>query len=678
MEILAPAGSFEALRAAVENGADAVYVGGNRYSARKSAQNFTDEELATAVDYCHLRNSRLYLCCNTLLKETELDEAMAFIRYAYAIGVDALIMQDWGLVRRVRQELPEFPVHASTQMTVTNSDGIAMLERIGASRVVLAREVTAKEIAAIREKTQMELEYFVHGALCISYSGQCLMSSILGGRSGNRGGCAQPCRLPYTLLKNGQPVTETLPLLCPKDLCLADRVQELKNLGVTSLKIEGRMKSPEYVAMVTRIYKQATEGTVSADDIRSMLKFFSRGGSCYGYFDGCTYGNMMDMADGTKIAGALPEIEKKQKTLPVTMQLVARTEEPLYLRVENGEGISVSVTGELCQKARTRATEKSRMEEQLRKLGGTAFYAKEVSVEASDDVAVAIKDLNALRRSALEQLEQKIVNCFHREPVAAPVQEEKKTYCKTETPVLCAEVNTKEQLKAAVDMGIERIYMPASLLADAKEVKDPVVLLPPINKELQTVEIGEKEGVCIQNIGQLAKMQGREITAGHRLNITNSQSIAMLQEMGVTRFVLSPELNMKAISSLRRHTDTFLEVIGYGRLPLMLLENCIIKSAYGCVCDEGEFALKDRKNEVFPIGSRHCGNIIYNSKPLYMADRILDIKNLQINGIRLCFSLENYETCCIIIREYQEALSGKKKEAPEGGFTRGHFYRGMQ
>lgn len=678
MEILAPAGSFEALRVAVDNGADAVYVGGNRYSARKSAQNFTDEELAAAVDFCHLRNSRLYLCCNTLLKETELDEAMAFIRYAYTIGVDALIMQDWGLVHRVRQELPDMPIHASTQMTVASSDGVKMLEQMGASRVVLAREVTAKEIAAIQERTQLELEYFVHGALCISYSGQCLMSSILGGRSGNRGGCAQPCRLPYTLLKNGQPVTETLPLLCPKDLCLADRVQELKELGVASLKIEGRMKSPEYVAMVTRVYKQAAEGTVTEDDIRSMLKFFSRGGSCYGYFDGCTYGNMMDMADGTKIAGSLPDMEKKLKTLPIKMNLIAHTNEPLYLCIENEDGISVSVAGALCQKAHTRATEKSRMEEQLKKLGGTAFCADEISVDATDDVAVAIKDLNALRREAIEQLEQKIVSRFHREPVAVPVRQEKKAYFNAELPSLCVEVSTKEQLKAAIDMGISRIYMPAALLEEAEKVKEPVVLLPPIHKELQTIEMGKNEGVCIQNIGQLAKVQGRHITAGHRLNITNSQSIAMLEDMGVTRFVLSPELNMKAISSLRRETDAFLEVIGYGRLPLMLLENCIIKSAYGCVCDEGEFALQDRKNEIFPIGSRHCGNIIYNSKPIYMADRMADIKNLQINGIRMCFSLENYETCCIIIREYQEALSGKKKEAPEGGFTRGHFYRGMQ
>jgi len=678
MEILAPAGGFDALRAAVDYGADAVYVGGNRYSARRSAQNFTDEELAEAVDFCHLRDSRLYLCCNTLLKESELDEVMDFIRYAYAIGVDALIVQDWGLVHRVKQELPEFSVHASTQMTVTNSDGVKMLEKMGADRVVLAREVTGEEIKAIREQTQMELEYFVHGALCISYSGQCLMSSILGGRSGNRGGCAQPCRLPYTLLKNGQPVTETLPLLCPKDLCLADRVQELKDLGVASLKIEGRMKSPEYVAMVTQVYKRAAEGTVSEDDIRSMLKFFSRGGSCHGYFDGCTYGKMMDPSEGSKIAGALPEIEKKQKTLPVKMSLTAQTEKPLVLRVESRDGVCVSVTGACCQKAHTRATEKSRMEEQLTKLGGTAFYAEAISVDASPDVAVAIKDLNALRRNAIEKLEQKIVKQFRREPVAALSNEDRIAYSYRKEPEICVEVSTKEQLQAAVDMGVERIYMPHFLLSQAKDVKDPVLLLPPVNKEMQSVALGVAEAVCIQNIGQLAKVQGREITAGHRLNITNSQSITMLEKMGVTRFVLSPELNMKGIGHLRQKTNGFLEVICYGHLPLMLLENCIIKSAYGCVCDEGEFALLDRKNEVFPIKSRHCGNIIYNSKPIYMADRMTDIKNLQINGIRLCFSLENYETCCIIIREYQEALTGRKKEPPASGFTRGHFYRGMQ
>ncbi len=678
MEILSPAGSFEALMAAVNYGADAVYVGGDRYSARKSAQNFTNEELMQAVDYCHLRSSRLYLCCNTLMKESELEGAMEFIRYAYQIGVDALIMQDLGLVHRVRQELPELPIHASTQMTVLNSDGINLLEQAGIKRVVLAREVTAKEIAEIKKHTDMELEYFVHGALCISYSGQCLMSSILGGRSGNRGGCAQPCRLPYTLLKDGKPVTKTLPLLCPKDLCLADRVKELRALGVASLKIEGRMKSPEYVAMVTQIYKQATCGEISEQDVKSMLKFFSRGGSCHGYFDGCTYDKMMDTAGGNKIAGTLPKMEEHKKVKPLQLVFMAKVGEPLKLSAQLQEGTGVSVRGELCQQAHTRPTDKERIEEQLAKLGGTPYYAERVVVESDSDAMVPIKDINALRRQAVEQLENKITESFRRQIKTAKLTKASVKPRQSVIPGLCAEVLTEEQLQAAIDMGIERIYLAGNLLKKAEKVKEAVWLLPPFTKELGPFSEFEKESVCMQNIGQLAKIAGREITAGHRMNITNSQSINWLKERGVNRFVLSPELNVKDLENLLNNTDACTEVIGYGRLPLMLLENCIIKSAYGCVCDQGNFALLDRKNETFPILPRHCGNVIYNSKPVYMADRIADLKKLKINDIRLCFTLENYETCCIIIREYQEALQGKMPKPPTGGFTRGHYYRGMQ
>ncbi len=678
MEILAPAGSFEALAAAVHYGADAVYVGGNRFSARKNAQNFTDEALVEAVDFCHVRGTRLYLCCNTLLKESELEDAMTFIRYAYTIGVDAVIVQDLGLLRRLRQELPNLPVHSSTQMTIVNSDGIKTLEELGVKRVVLAREVTGQEIRAIKKETTMELEYFVHGALCISYSGQCLMSSILGGRSGNRGSCAQPCRLPYTLLKNGEPVTETLPLLCPKDLCLADQIKELKALGVASLKIEGRMKSPEYVAMVTQVYKQAVGGHVSEDDIRSMLKFFSRGGSCSGYFHGCTYGEMMDTKDDAKIAETLPVLSKREKTCEVTMQLSAQFDGPLSLTMQTADGTSVTVRGGSCEKAHTRPTEKSRMEEQLAKLGGTPFRVGNISVSVPDMAAVAIKDLNALRRSGALQLEEKIAEGFRRvaPPVAAPATSIMRRTASL--PELCVEVLTKEQLQAAISMGVKRIYMPSELFSEGDFVKEPVLQLPALTKELQTVDCCSKGSVCIQNLGQLASLGGQTITAGHRLNITNSQTIQKLQELGVGRFVLSPELNLKSIAALRGKTDSCLEVIGYGRLPLMLLENCVMKSTVGCQCGQASFALLDRKNQIFPILPRHCGNVIYNSKPIYMADRMEDIKSLQIDGIRLCFTLENYETCCIIIREYQEALSGHAGSAPAGGFTRGHFYRGMQ
>lgn len=676
MEILSPAGSFAALEAAVHYGADAVYVGGARFSARKNAQNFTDEELMKAVDFCHVRGVKVYLCCNTLMKESELDDAMAFIRYAYEIGVDALIVQDLGLLSRIRQELPEMPVHGSTQMTVTNSDGVNLLADLGVKRVVLAREVTGKELSNICRNTNTELEYFVHGALCISYSGQCLMSSLLGGRSGNRGGCAQPCRLPYTLLKNNKPVTEKQALLCPKDLCLADRVQELAAMGVTSLKIEGRMKSPEYVAMVTRVYKQAVAGNVSNEEIQDMLKFFSRGGSCNGYFDGCSYSSMMDSVGNAKIASALPVLEKQVRKNPVSLSFYGHIDKPLKVSASSG-GKIVTVCGEVCEKAHTRPTEPERIREQLAKLGETPFYAESIDIQVSDNAAIPIKSINALRRQAVDELEKLLAQQYRRS-IEPSANRGVRYMSEKHKPALCVEVMTKEQLHAAVDMGIDRIYLPLHLAEQATAAFQPVLQLAPITSEGQTLFMGDAKRVCIQNLGQLSASSGREITAGHRLNITNAESAEQLLSLGVSRVVVSPELNLKGIYALRRHTDMELEVIGYGRLPLMLLKNCIIKSAGTCGCDSGEFAIQDRKNEIFPLLPLRCGNVVYNSKSIYMADRMEDIKNLQIDGIRLSFTLENYERCCIIIREYQDALAGKTVRAPEGDFTRGHFYRGMQ
>lgn len=681
MEILSPAGSFDALCAAVNHGADAVYVGGTRFSARRGAQNFSDEELAFAVDFCHVRGVKLYVCCNTLMKETELSSAMEFIHYLYAIGVDALIVQDLGLLTRVRRELPDMPVHASTQMTVTNSDGVNLLADLGAKRVVLAREVTKQELASICKNVQTEIEYFVHGALCISYSGQCLMSSLLGTRSGNRGGCAQPCRLPYTLLEDGKPVTQKQGILCPKDLCLADRVQELRDLGVASLKIEGRMKSPEYVAMVTGVYKQAVTVGISDAEIKDMLKFFSRGGSCYGYFDGCTYGGMMDPVGDNKIASTLPVLEKKKRQVPAFLSLSAKVGEVLSLSMTAETGETVTVLGDVCEEALVRATEKERMEEQLKKLGETPFYAKKIEIFASSNVVVPIKTLNALRRQAAGELEALIVNQYKRTPVKRNVVE-RSGVTKSRALSLCAEVATEEQLRAVADCGIRRVYVPESLWNLAHLVEEPVLAFAPLYKEGQAPLTEDAGAVCVQNLGQFSAACGKEIVAGHRLNVTNSETAEKLAALGAGRVVLSPELNTKGILAVSRHTNVPLEVIGYGRLPLMLLKNCVIKSSGKCggeeTCGAKEFALFDRKGETFPVVPTKCGNVIYNAKPIYMADRLHEVQELGVDSLRMSFTDESYDTVCRVVRAYQEALAGKTVQAPKGDFTRGHFYRGMQ
>ncbi len=287
------------------------------------------------------------------------------------------------------------------------------------------------------------------------------------------------------------------------------------------------------------------------------------------------------------------------------------------------------------------------------------------------------KDLNALRREAAEELEQIICQKYKRKlpEIKVPKAPKAKNFAPAE---LCVEVMTKEQLKAALSMGIRRIYLPETLRSYLPEISDPVLVLPPIQSEGTKTNTEGFQKLYIQNIGQLALAKGSAFTTGHRMNITNAETANFLKGQGAERAVLSPELNIKGIQALRAHTDLPLEIFAYGRLPLMLMKQCIIRSAHGCCCDEGDFALRDRKNETFPILPLRCGNVIYNGKPLYMADRMADIKALEIEGIRLNFTLEDYETTCAVIGEYQKALAGEPVTAPQGDFTRGHFYRGMQ
>lgn len=680
MELLAPAGNFDSLMMAVQNGADAVYVGGNMFSARRAALNFDEKELARAADYCHLRSAKLYLAVNTLIKEQELDDLCRYLETIYPLGIDAVIVQDMGVLRTLRHCMPQLAINASTQMTVTDSKGVRELEKLGVKRVVLSRELSAKDIAAIRAETKAELEVFVHGALCMSYSGQCLMSSMLGGRSGNRGACAQPCRLPYTLLKDGREVSAHLPLLSPKDLCLVRRLPELARCGADSLKIEGRMKSPEYVGMVTRVYREALDRHLQEQDVEDMLRFFSRGGSSCGYFDGKQFRDMMDYGQKAKISAGR-ELEKQVKltargeanTRKISMKLTVRTGEAACLAAE-WEGISVSVVGEVAERALHRPLEESRAREQLAKLGGTVFEADKIVVETDGEAALGIAAINGLRREAAEKLAQKICSRFHKKTQLVEIESSKRRA--VQSPLLCVEVQTEEQYRAAKRMVIREIYVPYALysrIADA----EAVCVLPELPRQGEKLSLASAKRVLLQHIGQIETAKGKEILGGHRLNVYNHVAAAQLAEMGISSLTASPELNLSELRLLSQHCEVPLELMVYGRVPLMLMENCVLKSAYRCSCEQGEYALRDRKNMEFPLKTQNCRNILYNSCPIYMADRLEEIKSLQFDRLRLSFTVENFEMCCIIIEEYQKALSGEKVLPPKTAYTRGHFYRGV-
>ena len=674
MELLSPAGDIESLKTAIKCGADAVYIGGPSFSARKNAKNFTEEEIKEAVDFCHLRQAKIYVAVNILIKEEELSEAVSYAKRLIEIGVDGIIVQDLGLLSLVRGMSDDIRLNASTQMTVCSASGVKLLETLGVNRAVLARELSEKEIASIRNQTDMELETFVHGALCISWSGQCFMSSIIGGRSGNRGACAQPCRLPYTLYADGKAVTKQMPLLCAKDLCLAKDMDKICIVS-DSAKIEGRMKSPEYAGVVTKVYKNALSGDVTENEISDMLSFFSRGGSCKGYFGGRLFGDMMDDGTGGKISASRAlvteikqtEMEKKRE---ISFCLTAMVGAPLSLSA-SCDGFYADSVGDVCEAAKNGMFDVERMIGQLHKLGDTVFVPGETEVYYEGAPFVPVSALNALRRQVCEDLERQICSSFRRSAKDAVLR--KNQMPQKSLPKICVQVRTKEQLDAAKKWGADEIYAPYHLI---KYTENAVLTLPSLSKEGEPIKTDGANTVFIQNIGQILPAKGKHLLGGERLNVTNSQTCRQLQKLGFDRVTLSPELNLKELKQIQ--TDVPTELIVYGRLPVMLIENCIIKSHYQCVNGRKTVELSDRKGEKFPILCENCRNVVLNSVPLYMADKMEDILSVHPDAVRLMFTTESGTETESIIRAYRDALAGNVPHTPLARITRGHYYRGVE
>lgn len=679
MELLSPAGDFAALKTAVACDADAVYIGGKAFSARKNANNFTDEELLAAVDFCHLHQTKLYVTLNILIKETELEDALAFAQFLIEAGVDGIIIQDLGLMLAVRQMSPEVKINASTQMTIGTSSGVNLLDRLGANRVVLARELSKNEIAAIRKNTKIELEMFVHGAMCMGWSGQCLMSSLIGGRSGNRGLCAQPCRLPYTLLADGKPVTDKKPLLCMKDLCLADNIDEIAPY-VDSFKIEGRMKSAEYTGIVTQTYKSALAGTLAPEQKQTMLSFFSRGGSSVGYLNGRSFQEMMDYAPSEKVTATkaqLTEIKQTptEKRRLLSLCLTAKEGEPLSLSGASGDFSAVAV-GEVCEAAKNAPFDENRAKQQLGKLGDTPFLLDEILVQAAGQPFVSVSALNGLRRQVCEDLTKQICESYRKKVQDISVIKNTPKREKV-APRLCVQVRTREQFDAAESMGIGAKYLSYDLFLQVG-TKDDICVLPPVLKEGEVLKLDGAKRLMVQNLGQLSMPADMLLCGGERLNVTNSLTANALSELGLKRVTLSPELTLREMKQIIENTTLPIEVIAYGRLPLMVMENCVTKSAYRCVKGAENLALSDRMGEQFPLVCDGCRNVLYNSVPLYMADKAEDLLSLNATVLRLLFTTENYEECRHVIAAYKAGLSGKAPHKVFERITRGHFYRGVE
>lgn len=682
MELLSPAGSKEALIAAVQSGADAVYLGGSKFSARASAENFTEDEMKRQLDYCHVRGVDVHVAANILVKENERNEFIDYVGKLNEMGVDALIIQDIGMASEIRKTFPDLALHASTQMTSASADSVKYLENMGFSRAVLARELSFQQIKSICEKTSAEIEVFVHGALCMCYSGQCLMSSIIGGRSGNRGMCAQPCRLSYEMAENNKIIRSGY-LLSPKDNALLDEIEKLKDIGVDSLKIEGRLKRPEYVAAVTKTYRKAIDfaGRITNDDWKTLENAFNRSGFTKGYFIDKKGPQMMSLNNPGNVSDNIFSEDTKKRCHPdadfkkieIDAYVSFKNKRPMELTFIDSDCNTVTVKSE--QKAETalnRPLLPERIEEQLKKLGGTPFKIRKIEIDADEGITIPVSEINALRREAVSKLEE--LRC-------AVMPRRVLSYNENDSDVkdgksFSAEVKTYEQAKAVISAGINRVYLPHSIAEKIKkEFPDSTVIsvLPPIWKEGNTSDFCVCDGVLISNIGQTEHFDSCDLYGSFRLNVCNNRSIEHFKYLKTVQ--ISPELNIKEIRKLIPSSE--LEVIAYGRLPLMVMENCPKKAHGRCGAD---VVLKDRMNEEFPlVCGEGCFSELLNSKPLYMADRFDELLKLPVNVYKLVFTLETPSECVKIVEDYMRAFNGEKVEAmKENTFTRGHYYRGVE
>ena len=657
-ELLSPAGSPEALRAAVQNGAGAVYLGWGAFNARRGAKNFSDQEFADALVYCHERGVRVFLTLNTLVTDRELPSALETARKAARLGVDSVLVQDWGLFDLLRRALPDLPLHASTQMSLFTSGGAREIAADGCERVVIARECSAEDTRTICENCPVEVEVFAHGALCMCYSGQCEMSALIGGRSGNRGRCAQPCRLPYGV--NG-PAKNTYPLSL-KDSCLADRLGEMADMGVACVKLEGRMKRPEYVAVITRIYARLLEeGRGPTDAERAELeRAFSRSGFTDGYWRGrhgaAMFGTRPENAPDPKdlFDEARRAYEKDNlRTVPVDLSCSVTAGAPCALTASDRDGHTVTVTGPVPEAARTRALDGLELESRLRKTGGTAYRCDNVVTLVDEGLSLPASAVNALRRDALAALTAARTTPPKRRELPAPPLPD--IDCSAETPQFTLSVARLDQLSPALlDMARPaRIYVPLEEVSRLEtlpgEGPEWCAVLPRVwrdrdepalRSQLERARTLGFTGVLIGNLGHLPLVRGMDF---------------------------------------RLYGD-----YGLGRLPLMITENCLVQNETGCRLDRQgacvpkdgpccrPTVLKDRTGAAFPLLPAYGHRTeIQNSKPLYLADRP-DYQRLGLSLARLRFTTETAEECVRIAQNYLN-------DAPAAGeFTRGLYERGVE
>lgn len=699
-ELLAPAGNLEILKGVIESGADAVYVGGSIFGARAYANNFTEEELLEAIDFAHLRGVKVYLTVNTLIKNSEFSKLYDYLLVYYKRGLDAVIVQDIGVVKAIHEYFPSMEIHTSTQMTVTGADGVRFLSQFGVTRVVMAREISLAEMKRIHEETGMELEAFVHGALCYSYSGQCLFSSILGGRSGNRGRCAQPCRLPYTV--EGKKDEYILSL---KDMCGIKALDKLHDAGVYSLKIEGRMKQLEYACGVVKYYRSYIDSKkpVSDADYDRIKALGNRCGFTDRYYFDHNGSDMVTYVKPNFVSNAAEPSPEKRK-LSIEGELVLRESEPGSLTVKRGD-VTYKASIEPVSAALKAPLDKKAAIDRINKTGDTDFEFSHIKAQIGENVFVPNGALNKLRRDAISGLCDKLLEKYYRNDAryadmsrltALPEHVVKSDAAHDEAindyTTICS-CMTRAQLDTLIgyecfdvfyldfDM-YDRKTLIQQFADDVKSLtkrnKKVYLMLPTIfradssdyfvsiAKELDKVSF---EGFVVKNYEELYLTEnlftGKKVILDHNMYTFNDVSKSAFFEHGVSGDTVPLELNSREIM---HRNNIGSQMIVYGYYPLMTTANCVHKNTKGCDKKQKLIYLKDRYNKSFAVcnNCKECYNTIYNSLPTMLTKNISKLKEAGIRSFRYSFTIETP-------KQIKAVMDDKVAE-----YTNGHYKRGVE
>ena len=702
-ELLAPAGNLEIFKGVIESGADAVYVGGSMFGARAYANNFTEEELLEAIDFAHLRGVKVYLTVNTLIKNSELSKLYDYLLVYYKRGLDAVIVQDIGVVKAIHEYFPSMEIHTSTQMTVTGADGVRFLSQFGVTRVVMAREVSLAEMKRIHEETGMELEAFVHGALCYSYSGQCLFSSILGGRSGNRGRCAQPCRLPYTV--EGKKDEYILSL---KDMCGIKALDKLHDAGVYSLKIEGRMKQLEYACGVVKYYRSYIDSMkpVTDADYDRIKALGNRCGFTDRYYFDHNGSDMVTYVKPNFVSNAAEPSPEKRK-LSIEGELVLREGEPGSLTVKRGD-VTYKASIEPVSAALKAPLDKKAAIDRINKTGDTDFEFSHIKAQIGENVFVPNGALNKLRRDAISGLCDKLLKKYYRDDARyadiSSMCELPEHVVKSDATHEDGAVNAKDytticscMTRAQLDTLIsyecfdvfyldfdmyDRKTLIQQFADDVKSLtkrnKKVYLMLPTIfradssdyfvsiAKELDKVSF---EGFVVKNYEELYLTEnlftGKKVILDHNMYTFNDVSRSVFFEHGVSGDTVPLELNSREIM---HRNNIGSQMIVYGYYPLMTTANCVHKNTKGCDKKQKLIYLKDRYNKSFAVcnNCKECYNTIYNSLPTMLTKNISKLKEAGIRSFRYSFTIETP-------KQIKTVMDDKVAE-----YTNGHYKRGVE